>query len=191
MRTIRTRILDLNEDCCIYFYRVDVVRLTRVPCNQTNRHMKIKFLITCCVAVCLTVSASARAFDLVSQSEFLASQAEERLEPVFAARSSPLPSDPMIEIRSPSLTGPIKAPVSIDLRCLSSGAAKINWESLKIMYGAFKLDITERVRKEGKILSDGIQIASANLPSGSHKLVIQVANTDGKVAEREVRFTVE
>jgi hypothetical protein len=47
------------------------------------------------------------------------------------------------------------------------------------------------VRKEGKILSDGIQIASANLPSGSHKLVIQVANTDGKLAELEVRFTVE
>jgi hypothetical protein len=32
---------------------------------------------------------------------------------------------------------------------------------------------------------------SANLPSGSHKLVIQVANTEGKQAEREVRFTVE
>ena len=162
-----------------------------VPGNQTNGRMKIKIWITCCVAVCLTVSASARAFDLVSQSEFLASQAQEKLEPVFTARSSPLPSDPMIEIRSPSLTGPIKGPVSIDLRCVSSGAAKINWESLKIMYGAFKLDITERVRKEGKILSDGIQIASANLPSGSHKLVIQVANTDGKQAEREVRFTVE
>jgi hypothetical protein len=97
----------------------------------------------------------------------------------------------VIEIRSPSLTGPIKAQVSIDLRCLTSGAARIKGDSLRIMYGAFKLDITERVRKEGKILSDGIQIASANLPSGSHKLVIQVANTDGKLAEREVRFTVE
>ncbi len=153
--------------------------------------MNMRFLITFCAAACLTVSVSARAFDLVSQSEFLASQAQEKLEPVFVARSSPLPSDPVIEIRSPSLTGPIKAPVSIDLRCLTSGAARINWDSLRIMYGAFKLDITERVRKEGKILSDGIQIASANLPSGSHKLVIQVANTDGKLAEREVRFTVE
>jgi len=151
----------------------------------------MRFLITFCAAACLTVSVSARAFDLVSQSEFLASQAQEKLEPVFVARSSPLASDPVIEIRSPSLTGPIKAPVSIDLRCLTSGAARINWDSLRIMYGAFKLDITERVRKEGKILSDGIQIASANLPSGSHKLVIQVANTDGKLAEREVRFTVE
>jgi hypothetical protein len=159
--------------------------------DQTNGRMNMKILITCCVAVGLTLSAYARAFDLVSQSEFLASQAQEKLEPVFLARSSPAPSDPVIEIRSPSLTGPIKAPVSIDLRCLSSGAAKINWESLKIMYGAFKLDITERVKKEGKMLSDGIQIASANLPSGSHKLVIQVANTDGKLAEREVRFTVE
>jgi hypothetical protein len=153
--------------------------------------MNMKFSIIFCVAACLTVSVSARAFDLVSQTEFLSSQAQEKLEPVFTARSSPPPSDPIIEIRSPSLVGPIKAPVSIDLRFLSSGAAKINWESLRIMYGAFKLDITERVRKEGKMLSDGIQIASANLPSGSHKLVIQVANTEGKLAEREVRFTVE
>jgi hypothetical protein len=65
--------------------------------------------------------------------------------------------------------------VGIDLRFLTSGAAKINWDSLKILYGAFKLDITDRVKKEAKVLPDGIQIASANLPIGSHKLVIQVA----------------
>jgi hypothetical protein len=143
------------------------------------------------VALALGLPLHALAFDLITQAEYLESAAQDKIAPSFTARSSPPPSDPVIEIRSPSLTGPIKAPVSIDLRCLSSGAAKINWESLKIMYGAFKLDITERVRKEGKILSDGIQIASANLPSGSHKLLIQVANTDGKLAEREVRFTVE
>ena len=143
------------------------------------------------VALALGLPLHALSFDLITQAEYLESAAQEKVAPSFTARSSPPPSDPVIEIRSPSLAGPIKAPVSIDLRCLSSGAARINWESLKIMYGAFKLDITERVRKEGKILSDGIQIASANLPSGSHKLLIQVANTDGKLAEREVRFTVE
>jgi hypothetical protein len=36
-----------------------------------------------------------------------------------------------------------------------------------------------------------MKTSSANLPSGSHKLLIQVANTEGKQAEREVRFTVE
>jgi len=56
--------------------------------------------------------------------------------------------------------------VSIDLRCQTSGAAKINWESLRSLYGAFKFDITDRVRKEAKVLPDRIQIASANLPSG-------------------------
>jgi hypothetical protein len=139
----------------------------------------------------LTLSVSAQAYDLVSQAEHQASEAQERSNPHLSLRSTPTSSDPIIEIRSPSLTGPVKAPVSIDLRCQTSGAAKINWESLKILYGAFKLDITDRVRKEAKVLPDGMQIASANLPSGSHKLVIQVANTEGKQAEREVRFTVE
>jgi hypothetical protein len=151
----------------------------------------MKSFITLCVALALTFSVSAQAVDLVSQAEFLASDNQEKLVPPFNARSLAGPSDPIIDIRSPSLTGPVKAPVSIDLRCLTSGAAKINWESLKILYGAFKLDITDRVKKEAKVLPDGIQIASANLPSGSHKLVIQVANTEGKQAEREVRFTVE
>jgi hypothetical protein len=161
--------------------------------NQTHTSVNMKFLITFFVAVCLSASVSARAFDLVSQTEFLASQSQEKLEPIFTARSSPSSSDPIIEIRSPSLVGPIKSPVSIDLRCLSSGAAKINWESLKIVYGYgfARFDITERVKKEAKFLGDGIQIASANMQSGSHRLVIQVANTDGKQAEREVRFTVE
>jgi len=151
----------------------------------------MKSLIPFCVALALSTSAYAQIFNLVSQSEYLASEAQEKSAPSFAARASAGPSDPIIDIRAPSLTGTVKAPVSIDLRCLTSGAAKINWESLKILYGAFKLDITDRVRREAKVLPDGIQIASANLPSGSHKLVIQVANTDGKQAEREVRFTVE
>ena len=151
----------------------------------------MKSFITLCVALALTSSVAAQAFDLVTQAEFLASDSQEKLVPPFNARSMPGSSDPIIDIRSPSLTGPVKAPVSIDLRCLTSGAAKINWESLKILYGAFKLDITDRVKKEAKVLPDGIQIASANLPSGSHKLLIQVANTEGKQAEREVRFTVE
>jgi hypothetical protein len=151
----------------------------------------MKSLIPACLALALTASAYAQTFDLVSRSEFLASEAQEKSVPSFTARSLAGPSDPIIDIRSPSLTGPVKAPVGIELRFLTSGAAKINWESLKILYGAFKLDITDRVRKEAKVLPDGIQIASANLPSGSHKLVIQVANTDGKQAEREVRFTVE
>ncbi|NBS97663.1 MAG: hypothetical protein EBT08_16195 [Betaproteobacteria bacterium] len=151
----------------------------------------MKSFLSCCLALALTTSVSAQTFELVSQSEYLASEAQQKLAPPFTARSTPGPSDPMIDIRSPSLTGPVKAPVSIDLRCLTSGASKINWESFKIFYGAFKLDITERVRKEAKMVPDGIQISSANLPSGSHKLVIQVANTEGKQAEREVRFTVE
>jgi len=151
----------------------------------------MKFLIPFCATLALAASVSAQTFDLVSQAEFLASEDQEKRVPSLSARSTPSPSDPMIDIRSPSLAGPVKAPVSIDLRCLTSGTAKINWESLKILYGAFRLDITERVRKEAKVLPDGIQIASANLPSGSHKLIIQVANTEGRQAEREVRFTVE
>jgi len=151
----------------------------------------MRHLASLCLALALATSASAQTFNLVTESEYLASEAQEKLAPPFNPRSTPGPSDPIIDIRSPSLTAPVKAPVSIDLRCLTSGAAKINWESFKILYGAFKLDITDRVKKEAKMLSDGIQIASANLPSGSHKLVIQVANTEGKQAEREVRFTVE
>ena len=151
----------------------------------------MKPFILFCLAAALTTLASAHTFELVSQSEYLASEAQEKLSPTLTAKLTPSPSDPIIDIRSPSLTGPVRAPVSIDLRCLTSGAAKINWESLKILYGTFKLDITERVRKEAKVVTDGIQIPSANLPSGSHKLVIQVSNTEGRQAEREVRFTVE
>jgi hypothetical protein len=151
----------------------------------------MKPLISLCLAVGLAVSVSTQAVELVSQAEYLASEAQERLSPPFSARSIAGSSDPIIDIRSPSLTSPVKAPVSIDLRFLTSGASKINLESLKILYGAFKLDITDRVRKEARVLSDGLQIASADLPRGSHKLVIQVTNTEGKQAEREVRFTVE
>jgi hypothetical protein len=125
----------------------------------------MKFLASFCFALGLVASGSAQAFDLVSQAEYLASEAQEKLSPPLSPRSPPGSSDPIIDIRSPSLTSPVKAPVSIDLRCLTLGASKINWESLKIFYGAWKIDITDRVRKEARILSDGLQIAAADLPT--------------------------
>jgi len=143
------------------------------------------------LAIALTTSASAQTFELISRSDYFESEAQENRYPSFSPKSTPDPTGPVIEVRSPSLMESVKAPVFIDLRFRTSGTAQINWDSLRILYGWYRKDITEEVKKRAKMIHDGIQIDSANLPSGNHKLLIQVANTEGKQAEREVRFTVE
>ena len=81
---------------------------------------------------------------MASQSGYLASEAQEKVAPPSTARSTPGPTDLIIDIRYPSLTGPVKAPVSMDLHGLTSGAPKINSESLRILSESFKLDVAER-----------------------------------------------
>jgi hypothetical protein len=153
----------------------------------------MKSLVPFFLLIGLAFSMSVQAFELVTREEYLESLALERIVPSFIPKLMPTATDLVIDVRSPSLVSPVKAPVTFDLRCHSPGSSSINWASLKIFYriGLLKKDITERVKKEAKVLGDGIQIASADIPSGSHRIIIQITSTEGKQTEREVEFTVE
>ena len=59
------------------------------------------------------------------------------------------------------------------------------------MYGALKVDITQRVTRMVAVTKDGFTLEQAQFPPGKHRLTMQVQDGRQRVAERELRVEVE
>jgi hypothetical protein len=100
---------------------------------------------------------------------------------------------PLIEILKPEPTADLKvvAPFAIQVQFRSQADAEIVPDSFRVLYGAFKLDITSRITKFVKVTPDGFMLDNAKIPPGKHRLTLQVQDSKQRVAERELRVEVE
>ncbi len=85
----------------------------------------------------------------------------------------------------------LKAPLRIEIVFDSGRGARIVPASFRVLYGLLKLDVTERIRSHARIDDHGVVAEQAVLPSGAHRLYLQVSDDRGRVHERELRFRVE
>ena len=99
---------------------------------------------------------------------------------------------PTITVVKPDHAAPIEPPVDIDVRFQAAQGANVNAASLKISYGFLHLDITQRILQAPgvRVSGSGLQAGGARLPSGSHKLVIEVADNVGRTGRQKLEFTV-
>ena len=100
---------------------------------------------------------------------------------------------PTISVIRPDHTAPIQPPVDIDVHFKAAQGASVNVASLKILYGFLKLDVTKRIlNAPGVQVSEaGLKASGAQLPSGSHKLAIEVADNIGRTGRQPLEFTVK
>jgi hypothetical protein len=100
---------------------------------------------------------------------------------------------PLIDILKPEAVADlkVKAPFAISVLFKSQADAAIDPATFKVMYGAFKIDITSRITKFVKVTKDGFNLENAQIPSGKHRLTMQVMDEKQRVAERELRVEVE
>ena len=125
---------------------------------------------------------------LVTPEESAASDAAGGL---LAPRSAPTLGAPRIEFVAPDLKRPIAVPTKIELRFLSNAPAEAKPETFKALYGAFKIDITQRLIGLAKVTKDGISVSDAALPSGKHQLLLSLTDTLGRESQQVVSFTVQ
>jgi hypothetical protein len=128
---------------------------------------------------------------LVSPAEAQAFKGEEGFNEPPALR--PRAVVPLIDILKPEAVADlkVKAPFAISVLFKSQADAPIDPSTFKVMYGAFKLDITSRITKFVKVTKDGFSLENAQIPSGKHRLTMQVMDEKQRVAERELRVEVE
>ena len=107
--------------------------------------------------------------------------------------SIPLAGDePAIEIIRPVVKeGKVASPVAIEVRFKPVPGKAIDPASFKLYYGAFKLDVTDRLLKTAKVTPTGFSIDKVEIPAGSHRLVMKVADDTGAAGIKEIKFTVD
>jgi hypothetical protein len=105
----------------------------------------------------------------------------------------PLSGDePIIDIVQPSVQGgKVGSPMVIEVRFKPAAGKKIDPASFKLYYGAFKLDVTQRLLKSAKVTADGFSISNVEIPAGEHRLVLRVSDDTGASGIRELRVKVE
>jgi hypothetical protein len=83
---------------------------------------------------------------------------------------------PSIVIHSPETSAPISGPVRIEVTFVPAGNVPIDPASVKVSYGAFGIDITDRVRHYAKIDERGIIAELPSMPKGKHTFDIRISD---------------
>lgn len=145
-------------------------------------------LITAALMLCCAVSASA--IDLITPDEARRSQ---QAPPVAEAQSSaPDPLAPLIAVVDPQAIGKaLKNPFRMEIDFKTSDGAHLDFSTFKAYYGAFKIDITDRLLKEATRTASGLRLSNVNVPSGSHKIILRIKDDHSRMGERELYFKVE
>lgn len=128
---------------------------------------------------------------LVTATEALEFKGEEGFNEEPALRPRALV--PVIDILKPEPVADlkVKAPFTIAVQFKAQADAPIDPNTFKVLYGAFKIDITSRITKFVKVTPEGFSLENAQIPVGKHRLTMQVQDEKQRVAERELRFEVE
>jgi hypothetical protein len=145
-------------------------------------------VFTTFVALSLPAVSHAAPTMLVTSEEAAASDAAGGL---LAPRSAPTIGAPRIEFVAPDLKRPIAVPTKIEVRFMGNAPAEPKPETFKALYGAFRIDITQRLLGVAKVTKDGISVSDAALPSGKHQLLLTLTDTLGREAQHVVSFTVQ
>jgi hypothetical protein len=98
---------------------------------------------------------------------------------------------PQIDVISPNLKASVKSPSRVELRFSTEAPATILPETFKATYGAFKLDITDRLLNIAKPTTEGLIVDPANLPAGNHKINMEIQDSLGRKGTQVLSFRVE
>ncbi len=160
-----------------------------------RRFAMISGLMLAAVTSCFASDPLARANVpdgwLVSAAEALEFQGQEGFNEPPALRMRAVV--PLIEIIKPEPVADLKvvAPFAIQVQFRSQADAEIVPDTFRVLYGAFKVDITSRITKFVKVTPEGFVLDNAKIPPGKHRLTLQVQDSKQRVAERELRVEVE
>ena len=146
-----------------------------------------KSVIAASLVLC---AAQALAVQLVTKEEMLKSQ---KVAPVLEANATPQdPLAPQITLVDPeSADKAIKNPFKMEVQFKPQEGAAVDIKSFQAFYGSLKLDITERLMKEAVRTATGIKLANVTVPSGKHRILLRIKDSQNRLAEKEIQFKVE
>lgn len=143
--------------------------------------------ITCAALVASTLCCAESAM-LISDAEFAESQAAPLM---FSTKAIPEKDAPRVEIMMPTVSARLKSPIQVQAAFVTTAPATVRPETFKALYGAFQIDITQRLLNVAKISPQGVNVQEAKLPSGHHKLQLLLEDSMGRQGRQTIEFDIE
>ena len=143
------------------------------------------FILLAWLGACNCASAQVL---LVTQEE---AQASRSAPPQLTPKALPGPGSPTITLQAPDLRQAVASPLSVKLRFHSTAPAVILPQTFRVLYGVFRLDITDRITASTVVTPAGLEVPEAQLPAGSHTLLVEVQDSAGRQGRRWFKFEVE
>ena len=169
---------------------MSIAKKSSVQIVQPTSARVSKLVLGTILAIGVTAVAMASAStQLVTDEEARVSQMAGAPAPRAVARTDP--DAPKIEVRAPQLDGVIRSPAKVDLRFSVNDPARVKMDSLRVLYGAFRIDITSRFLKLAKLQPEGITVEEVNLPQGSHRIWVEIQDTLGRQGTQMLSVTVQ
>ena len=125
---------------------------------------------------------------LVTDAEAAASQSA---GPMLMPRTVPQPGAPRLRLVAPDISKPITTPTPIEVRFVVDPPAELRPESFRVLYGAWRIDVTARLLSVARITREGISVQEVILPSGRHQLLLSIADSLGRETLQGISFTVQ
>jgi hypothetical protein len=132
-------------------------------------------------------SAQAGDWSLISDDDF----ARDRVAPHIAQSFEQAPDGPSIEVVQPTIDGAVAVPITIRLRWRPKESTTIDLSSFRVSYGWIELDVTKEIREHAEITQDGLLAKDAKLPSGNHRMTVEIADNLHHLGMRTFEFTVK
>jgi hypothetical protein len=144
------------------------------------------------VTAMMSVLFPASAIQLVTKEEMIRSQ---KAPPVVEAAAAPAdPLAPQITLVDPETNGAdkvVRNPFKMEVIFKPQEGAALDFKSFQALYGSLKMDITDRLLKEAVKTPNGLRLANVNVPSGKHRILLRIKDSQNRLAEKEIQFRVD
>jgi hypothetical protein len=88
------------------------------------------------------------------------------------------------------VSSPLQSPVGLQIIVVPKDGAQVNWQSVQLLYGSLRFNITDRFLKLAQRDKEGYIVKAMNIPQGNHRLLILIQDSKNRTGRRELFFTV-
>ena len=100
------------------------------------------------------------------------------------------PMAPKIVVITPKIDNPTHPPLDVRVEAHTMANLSVNRASLKVRYGFFKVDVTERLLKYGSWQGNAFIVSGADVPAGNHVFYVSIADAAGHEGQATMKVTV-
>lgn len=138
----------------------------------------------------VSLTTASHAFVLVTPEEVAREQAKGQ-PPLARSLIKRDTGGPEIVLVSPPSLENILSPLDIELRFLPKAPSKIARDSLRVLYGFFEFNVTDRLTGHAEVTPSGILAKDAVLPAGSHSITIEISDDLDRISRKTFLFEVK